>query len=422
MSPVALALRSIGRRPLSSAFAALVLALVLALTATLASALATVADQPDAPPHVHHALVGPKGASLTLLRSAASLDVPPTDVIPRALVTNLRELFDIEHLASLHIVGRVGPFLVAGTEDAWLHRPRHLHPPRVIDGRWFRSDDEAVLGREAAAALGLSPGDTFFVRNSPTTEETRAAIRRDPSVRDRIRYAASPAPFHPNPDSALYMREFRVSGIVDHHGEPGDRLILIPVEPAWIHYHLRHSLGIARDAGPEGVTSLIFIRLSDEERLPALRELIDRRSVADIVLLDEAHAELTTLADRARASGSAMRLGALLLLALASLLLVHLRQESLRNRLGVLLALGYQRPHLLALLAIEALLLLAASLPAALALHHLLTRTFPVAGPALPAADLLALAALACLALLPALLLSALRLSLVSDRHALQGV
>ncbi|TVQ96354.1 MAG: hypothetical protein EA398_16065 [Deltaproteobacteria bacterium] len=422
MSPLALAWIGIRRRALSASLAVLALAAVLAMTDALVRALQQEGDGASLAPPTHDVLIGPKSGGLGLLRSAARLDAPPVDVLPRALAHNIEELFDVRHATTLHVIGRVDRWLVAGTDDAWLHRPPDQRPPRIVEGRWLRGEEEAVVGVHAAAALGVGPGDTLSVRSAPTVEETRAAARRDPGAARDFRWVPVPEPFAPRPERALHAQRLSIVGIADHAGDPGDDLILIHHDTAYIHHHLREAAGVARETGNEGAFSLMWVTLDDPERLPALRELIDRRSVADIIDLHDAQAELAALASDAAAGARRLVHGGFALAALAVLLLLHLRYEALRPRLVVLRALGYGRRALWSTLALEAALLVLLALALSAPLRLLLEAAAPLVstpGPWIPGPQL---ASVAALALLPGLLILALRLALLDVRDALTGV
>lgn len=420
MTPVMLAWITLRRRPLSASAAVLAVALTLAMTAVLVAALDAPASRVPGTPPVHHAMIGPKGGNLTLLRAAIQLETLPSDVIPRGLIASIAEHFDVEHMVSLHVMGRVGPFPVAGAEPAWLHRPAQAAPPTLVAGRWLSADDEAVLGRRAAEGLGLAPGDLIRVRGAPTVDETRAALRRDPAAAALLRYTPVATPFDPDPERALHHSVFRVVGVLDHGGHVGDSLVLVHPEAAFLHHHQREALGVAREVGVEGATSLIWVRLADPGRLPALRELIDRRSVADIVVLDEALAELEEIALTAVRLAEAVRLVGGLMAALGLWLLVHVRYEVLRSRVPILLALGYTRAAVLAAFAAEALLLCSAAVVVAAGLAEGLGALFPIATGV--QAAVIANTGLAFLALPPALLMVAVRLQVLPLRQLLKGV
>ena len=157
MSVFALALAHLRRRPLVTALTVLLLALsvgtlaaLLLLSRQTERTLARGAEGIDM-------VVGAKGSPLQLILSSVYHLDSPTGNIPRALLDTLRANRAVAEAIPLALGDSYEGVRVAGTEPALLD----LYGATVAEGAAWSDEREVVLGARAAAATGLSVGDTF---------------------------------------------------------------------------------------------------------------------------------------------------------------------------------------------------------------------------------------------------------------------
>lgn len=429
MSPWRLALLGIARHRRAAATVVLCLALALAAGSALLGVVEGGVGFADDIRPQHDVVVGPKSEGMGLVIEALELREPNEDVIPYGMFHGMSERFQPAHIVSLHVFARYRDAFVVGTEDAWLQRPSDMESPRMIEGRWFADDREAVVGVAAARRLGLRSGDRLTVRASPSSRMVDAALTRKPELRPRDRFDPAPAPFEEPGERALWQRELTVTGVIDHGGGPMDDVVFVHRDVAG-DYHLRgFGEDIARKVSRRGATTYVLVRLASSDQWPELRRYVHQGSTVQIAHIARELDRLRGLADQGRAAALSVA-GVVLLLAVLSIgVLLNARFDTLLPRLGLLRALGYRRRSVAAWLVTEGLLLAGAAVVVALILHLVLVAGLDLPGrvglplgSAWPGPQGLLLWAAAPAAVLPAALIPLVRLARVDLRAALHAL
>ncbi|MCS7220121.1 MAG: ABC transporter permease [Anaerolineae bacterium] len=110
-------------------------------------------------------VVGAKGDAQQMVLSTVLLQGTPIGNIPYSIYEQLRADPRVALAVPIAMGDNVGGARIIGTtSDLFTLRPSLNEPPafRLLDGRLFQANFEAVLGYEAALALGLGIGDQFF--------------------------------------------------------------------------------------------------------------------------------------------------------------------------------------------------------------------------------------------------------------------
>jgi len=267
-------------------------------------------------------------------------------------------------------------FRIVGTT----HELIGVYGGALASGVLWTQPDGAVLGAQAAAETGLSPGDRFVGVHGIGSGRSSAPV---------------PHPAHP----------YQVTGILKPTGTVLDRLILVSVESVWqIHHTDRHW---SRTGGPgvsselvttDGEITALLITYRTPLAAVQVPAMINRQPGLQAASPAYESARLFSLITPVQ---DALRTLALLLIGLAAIGLISAQIQALlsrRNELALLRALGSTRARLARLVICDSLILSAVAALLGLGLAgvgvHLLGTAVPMlAEPAgASAARLLAIA------------------------------
>ena len=157
MSPLALALAALRDRPFGTALNVLLLALGVATLTALLLLGRQVEDRLGAGAEGIDFVVGAKGSPLQLILSSVYHIDSPTGNVPRAEVEALRANRAVAEVIPLALGDSYRGVRIVGTEPSYLEH----YGAVLAEGRVWTAPSEVVLGARAAAATGLSLGDTL---------------------------------------------------------------------------------------------------------------------------------------------------------------------------------------------------------------------------------------------------------------------
>jgi putative ABC transport system permease protein len=152
-----LVLSFIGRKPVSWAFHALVLAVAIAVGGGAILVRQAAEDRLRRDLAGVDLVVGARGSPLQLVMSSLLHVDVPTGNIPLAEAERMAANPLVSRAVPLALGDSVGGARIAGTSPALAD----LYGARLAQGRWWSGPMQAVLGARAAQALGLKPGSTF---------------------------------------------------------------------------------------------------------------------------------------------------------------------------------------------------------------------------------------------------------------------
>lgn len=339
MSPLALAVSNLTRRRVPTLIALVAITLAVALGGTLLRLYVLTSERFDTLAE-GEAVIGAKSGEIAILLGSLNLEGPPPGPLPLALFETLRDRgnqrLTMEQDSVVPFLRAVVPMVhfatwrghrVIGTDEAFRLRPDGS--ARALDGRWPARHGEVVLGAEVARRHGLAPGDRLTAE--AWTDEPRDAVVRAP-----LQVVGVLGPTGSAFDGALY------TGVAQAHQVLGRTSLA--EHPPWrgdvVHYILAY-------LEPGG-----FEQLAD---------LIDKRTVAQVIEVEAARAQLEALTGAGRRIGSLI---AALVVGLGGLCMAAMmvtRFDAMTAQLAVLRALGYRKGEVAGWLLWEGVLLGAAA-------------------------------------------------------------
>jgi len=368
---VRLAVAYVRRRPLTTAFNVALLALGVA-TITLVILLSHELEQRLAREAAGIDLVvGAKGSPLQLvLAGIYHADVPPGNV-PLAAVEELARRPLVRQVIPMALGDSYRGFRIVGTTPSFAAH----YDATLEQGRAWTAPMEAVLGSAVARATGLAVGGAFAGSHG---------LAEGGGDHDATPY--------------------RVVGVLAPTGRAIDRLVLTGIDSVWsVHAHTGADADHARDADAEHAKSmpaanpagaapareitLALVKYASPVAAASLPRAINAETVLQAASPAYESARLFTVFG----IGTDVVRGFALLLVIASVfgLFVALTQalDERRYDLAIMRALGASRGRVVAVLAIESMLLASSGLLVGLGIAHALAATI---GTWLPAAGELA--------------------------------
>lgn len=339
MNLLQLAWRLLVAQPLTLALSVLLLALGWAAVAFVVLVTDQVEDRVQRDLAGIDLVVGAKGSPMQIMLSAVfHLDVP-TGNIPLATWQALREQPLVAEAWPLSLGDSVQGWRIVGSTPAYLD----LFGARLREGRRWSGPMQAVLGADVARATGLKPGDRFAGSHGLGGSGEL--------------HAASP---------------FEVVGVLERGGSVLDRLVLTDLTSVWQVHETLHEVDEEDRAALEAerqVTALLV-----RYRSPLGAALLPRWVNAQEGLQSAAPALESARLLRMLGAGRELLQGfGTLLLAVSGLSLFITLLALVREREGelALLRLMGARPARLArLVALQALLVVSASVLGGLSLAH----------------------------------------------------
>jgi putative ABC transport system permease protein len=349
------------RRPLTTAFNVALLALGVA-TITLVILLSRELEQRLSREAAGIDLVvGAKGSPLQLvLAGIYHADVPPGNV-PLAAVEELARRPLVRQVIPMALGDSYRGFRIVGTTPSFVTH----YDATLARGRAWAEPMEAVLGSDVARAAGLTVGAAFA--GSHGLAEGGGGHEETP---------------------------YRVVGVLAPTGRAIDRLVLTGIESVWkVHAHAGADADHGEEPGadhaksaPAREVTLALVTYSSPVAAASLPRAINAETVLQAASPAYESARLFTVFG----IGTDIIRGFALLLIVASVfgLFVALTQalDERRHDLAIMRALGASRGTIVAVLAVESMLLAASGLLVGLGLAHVLAATI---GTWLPAASAL---------------------------------
>ncbi len=270
-------------------------------------------------------IIGAKAGGIEILLNALNLEGMYPDFLPYVLYESLRAKRPVRFedgaqeqpnyltaVIPMVFFGKAGDYRIIGTDDSFFNRPSDTL--LFQDGAWTNSAGTAVIGSEVARTKNLKVGDS--VAGDPWVSNNASVNAKTP--RFNLKVAGVLAPTHTVWDQALFA----------------------PLESA------RDVLRQA-DLGKQSIWNAnvlnFFLVYLEPQGLQPLRDLIDKRTVGQIVVISEARKSLEELTGSGRELGFLMTVLIMLLGGLSVAAMMVTRFEAMTVQLAVMRALGYGR-------------------------------------------------------------------------------
>lgn len=274
------------------------------------------------------AVVGAKAGGIEILLNSLGGEGKFPDFLPYKLFESLRAEQAITHSDGVvtrpNYIDSVIPIVyfafykdyrVLGTDDSFFKRPNPNDTLIFKEGRDFANAGEVVLGSAVAQKEGFKVGDTVTVR---------------PWLGDRL---------------ADETVELRVSGILMVTNTQWDRTLFSSVSQAQTVFAAHNEELRGRSIWGPQVLHYFLIYLKPHGMRP-LEELINRRTVAQVIDIREQKNHLQELTGLGKSLGLFITAFVLALGALAVCSVLVTRFEGMSAQLAVLRALGYTRKEI----------------------------------------------------------------------------
>lgn len=330
-----LAFLSLARRPARHALLLLLLAAAVALPVfllQLAGGLYAGLNRAAAPFPI---LAGAKGSPYQLVINTVFLRDAPIGNISYAEVTRLRESGKADLVLPLAFGDNVNGFRIVGTEPEIF-----TYAPNKKDGAWlalavgnpFSAERDAVLGSEAARALGLSVGDTF---------QTMHGFATVGKVRG-------------------HKESFRVAGILAPVKGPYDTAVFVNIHDIWhMHAHAENAEKMSKETGD--VTAILVHPKGYKEAMQLLSAAQrDRSGETQLIFPSQTLIALYSMAGQSREFWEILSAGLIGAAVLITLLAMYWAGLARKKEFLLLRALGASRGLISRMLLTEEALLLAA--------------------------------------------------------------
>lgn len=333
MSAFRLAWLNLVRQPTSSMIAVIAIALSIACSGVLLrldlaseKRFATIGAGGDA-------LVGAKAGDIQILLGALNGESRDPGFLPYKLfqtleaqqgvqfedgektqATFIESIIPILEFARYQPTESVEPAHVIGTSEKFFDRSLASDRMEFAEGHGSPESDQIVLGAAIAARDRLKLGDTV-----------RVYVRAGGAV--------------PLSDSVSRILEFKVSGILKPVGTTWDRELYTSVENG----QRALSLLDLKSRSIWGASVLnYFIVYLKPGGASALEALVNRRTVGQVVMVDDAKLELRELTSTGRELGFYVTVITLMLGALAVAAMLITRFDAMSLQIAVLRAIGYR--------------------------------------------------------------------------------
>ncbi len=383
MSSFRLAWLNLVRQPMTSVIAVLAIALSIACSGVLLRLDLASEKRFSALGAGGDAIIGAKAGDIQILLGALNGESRDPGFLPYKLFQTLESQqglqFEDGASSQASFIECIVPILdfarfeprgaqdaahVIGTSAKFFDRPRAVDRLEFADGHRPTESDQVVIGALVATQNQLKLGDTLSVR-----VQAGGAF--------------------PLSDAVSRMLDFKVSGILKPVGSVWDRELYTSVETA------QRALSLldlkSRSIWGASVLNYFLVYLKPDGA-PMLDALVNRRTVGQVVMIDDAKLELRELTGVGRSLGLYVTALTLLLGSLAVAAMLITRFEAMSLQLAVLRAIGYRKTRIARWLLWEGLILGASACVLGAGLDGLL---FPIVrqslGSALPPSDLISI-------------------------------
>lgn len=335
MTLIRLVFSFIGRKPVSWAFHALVLAVAIAVGGGAILVRQAAEDRLSRDLAGVDLVVGARGSPLQLVMSSLLHVDVPTGNIPLAEAEQLAANPLVARAVPLSLGDSVGGARIAGTSPALAE----LYGAAMAQGRWWTGPMQAVLGARAAEALNLKLGSTF-----------------------QSDHGLEPGADH------HHAQAYRVVGVLRPTGAAIDRLVLTDLSSIWALHeepdhaegeheeHDHHDHAAPKAEPPRQVTSVLVTYRSPLAAVTLPRSYADRLEVMAAAPAREA-ARLNELAGMSARAAGWLALALLVLSAVGFVVSLAAAILSRSRDLALLKALGAGPGLLFAAAVLEGLLL-----------------------------------------------------------------
>ena len=338
MTSFKLAFLNLTRRRVSSLIALTAIAVAVACSGMLLrlhilsnARFSTMAEIGDA-------VVGAKAGGIEILLGSLNLEGPYPDFVPYNLYNSLKEQESVFFEDGVHsgpsYIRAVIPFLyfakyknyrAIGSDEDLVNRSDLNNTPRLKEGKWASGFGEAVLGFDVAFNEKLALNDKIVLTPWPKETNSEEGSKLD----------------------------FRVVGIMSKNNNVWDRAVFSNVKQA---QNILRAFNQGSSIWAENVLNYFLIYLN-EGGLHQLQELINKRTVGQVISVTEQKDKLLELSGSGRKLGLLMTIMILLLGALSVAGMMVARFDAMTVQLAVLRALGYEKLHIAGWLVWEGLLL-----------------------------------------------------------------
>lgn len=363
--------------------------------------------------HGGDAIIGAKSGGIEIMLDSLNAEGSYPDFLPYKLFESLRaeqnvkfedgqsiKPTTIRSIIPFIYFGKFENYRVVGTDDSFYHRPNDQESLVISSGRWFQNKNEIVIGSAVASARGIKVGDSIKINPWITDEPSRIDL------------------------------DFTVVGIALRTDSQWDRTLFASVADAHQVIDRFPELIARRSIWGPNVLNYFLVYLSPGG-FSKLESLINRRTVAQVVNIEEQKDKLKEITGVGKSVGFFVTLLVILLGGLSVCSLFVTRFESMALQLAVLRALGYTRFEISKWLLWEGFLLGCLGVLLGMAVDAFV---FPILrgslGSALPPPDLVASSILdsssvwcmAILATVVAVLLPVIRMAGQDTHSALKGL
>ncbi|MCE1164081.1 MAG: ABC transporter permease [Bacteroidetes bacterium] len=336
MTPLRLAILNLTRRKLTTFFAVLSISISVASSGLLLrsyilsnSRLATLGKGCDA-------VVGAKNSGIEILLGSLNGEGDFPDFVPYALFESLRKEQHGEGVYVSSGIKSVIPFLyfgkfknyrVIGTDESFFKRPQPAPDLDFAQGTWAANPDEVVIGSYIADKENVRIGD--YITVSPWLGKSEE--RKFPEFK------------------------LKVTGILDRTKTVWDYSLFSNVKQAQDIY--RQNLDSAKiSIWGYNVLNYFLIYTDFGSRKP-LTDLINKRTVAQVIYVNEEISKLEGLLSSGKNLGLFITLMIILLGGLVVSVLMITRFDAMKIQLAVLRAIGYKKGEIAKWLLWEGILL-----------------------------------------------------------------
>jgi putative ABC transport system permease protein len=336
MNPRSLAWADFSRRRSASSLTVAVLSLAIGLSGMLFR-LARVAEARfGGLVRAGDVIIGAKAGQIDMLLSCLNAEGPYPGFIPDRLyfsILNHEKLSAATGSPERPFHRTLVPILyggtfrgrtIIGTNAEFLKLSGSGFDLAMDQGRWSSDSGQAVLGERMAREAGLKPGDVFFAAPWPASGSLGGA-----SAGGALSAGA---------EGWVLPYPLKVTGILGPMGNVWDKAVFTNMTEA---RRLAARGGLLANSvwGADVVNYMLIETLPGRQE--ALRDLVDKRTVAQFVKVDDAVAALRSLTGLGRAMGGAAAVLALLLSAFCLLgMAIGAMEEKIRH-FSMLRAMGY---------------------------------------------------------------------------------
>jgi putative ABC transport system permease protein len=275
------------------------------------------------------AVIGAKAGGIEILLGSLNLEGSYPEFIPGRLYQTLKQsqhiefeggsVFDpsvIKNVVPIVFFAKYENHRVVGTDERFFSQQGAQDAPRLLAGRWFEPFNEVVVGSSVAGEHGIHIGDSIAV-HAWVSDNPQAVAPPVVSLRVVGILAAGRSAWNHACFSSI------AEAIQVFHGVAGDSL------STWRNDVVHYLLLYVRPGG-----------------FRAVSELVNHRTVAEVVSVNEQRQNLEELTGTGVRLGLSITLLVVILAALSVAAVMITRFDAMKIQVAVLRALGFSRPEI----------------------------------------------------------------------------